>query len=261
MKFNVGDNRASAIIYGVAPVVEALRAGTRSVERVLIAEGAHHARLSGLREAARASGVPVLRVPRAELDRLAAHANHQGVIAVVAAARYAEATETLDRLAQRVGTADPPLALVLDRVEDPRNLGAIVRTAECAGAHAVFIPTRHAAGLTEAAAKTAAGALEYVPVARVANIAQLAEEFKRRHIWTVGTASDGEMVYTDWDWTQPCALFLGSEGAGLRRLVRERCDVVVRVPLRGRTESLNVSVAAGVVLFEALRQRRAAGLV
>jgi len=254
------EDRASAIIYGVGPVLEALRAGTRSVEKILVAASAHHARLNALREMARVCGVPVLRVPRVELERLAAHANHQGVVAFVAAARYAEATELLDRLAKQIGTADPPLALVLDRIEDPRNLGAIVRTAECVGAHAVFIPTRHAAGLTDAAAKTAAGALEYVPVARVANIAQLAEEFKQRHIWTVGTAQDGELVYTDWDWTQPCALFLGSEGEGLRRLVRERCDVVVRIPLRGRTESLNVSVAAGVILFEALRQRAVAGL-
>lgn len=247
-----------AQVYGVLPVLEALRAGTRPVERVTIAEGAHEARLRDLLELARRANIPVRRVPRAELQRLAAGANHQGIVATIAAARYHPADELLDALAARVGTDDPPLALVLDGVEDPRNLGAIIRTAECAGAHSVFVPERRAAGLTETVAKAAAGALEYVAVARTTNIARLIEEFKKRGIWTVGTSAEAGVDYTAWDWSQPCALFLGGEGAGLRRLVRERCDVLVRVPLRGRIESLNVSVAAGVVLYEAVRQRTAA---
>ena len=197
----------------------------------------------------------VHRAPRAELQRLAPHANHQGVVASVAAAAYADADELLDALAARVNTDAPPLAVVLDGVEDPRNLGAILRTCECAGVRAVFVPERRAVGLTETVAKAAAGALEYVRVARVTNVARLIEELKERGIWTVGTAADASLEYTDWDWTRPSALLLGGEGEGLRRLVRERCDALVRIPLRGRIASLNVSVAAGVVLYEALRQR------
>ena len=246
-----------ALVFGVQPVLEALRAGRRPVERLTVAEGAHEARIYEILTLARAADVPVRRAPRAELHRLAEGANHQGVVAHIAAARYAPAEELLEALAARVGTDDPPLALVLDGVADPRNLGAIVRTAECAGAHAVFVPERRAAGLTETVAKAAAGALEYVPVARATNLARLLEELKARGVWTVGTAADAEVVYTDWDWRQPCALVLGGEGEGLRRLVRERCDVLVRIPLRGRIESLNVSVAAGVVLYEAVRQRLA----
>jgi 23S rRNA (guanosine2251-2'-O)-methyltransferase len=244
-----------AHVFGVQPVLEALRAGARPIERLTLAEGAHESRLREILEIARYADIPVRRVPRAELQRLAAGANHQGVIATVAAAHYAHADELLDRLAARVGTLDPPLAVVLDGVEDPRNLGAVIRTAECAGAHGVFVPERRASGLTETVAKAAAGALEYVPVARVTNLARLADELKQRGIWTVGTAADAEVNYTEWDWTQPCALVLGGEGEGLRRLVRERCDVLVRIPLRGHIPSLNVSVAAAVLLYEALRQR------
>lgn len=252
---------ADAHLYGVLPVLEALRAGSRRIERVTVAEGAHESRLHELFELARAAGVPVRRAPRAELQRISAGALHQGVIANVAAAAYADAEELLDRLAAGVGTGAPPLAVILDGVEDPRNLGAIIRTAECAGVNALFIPERRAAGLTEIAAKTSAGALEYLPVARVQNVARLVEDFKARGIWTIGTDADANIAYTDWDWTQPCALLFGGEGAGLRRLVRERCDALVRIPVRGRIASLNVSVAAGIVLYEAVRQRTAAGVV
>ncbi|HWT00453.1 MAG TPA: 23S rRNA (guanosine(2251)-2'-O)-methyltransferase RlmB [Pyrinomonadaceae bacterium] len=249
----------NAQLYGVAPVLEALRAGNRSIERVTIAEGARHHRLRELIEEARRAGVPVRHAPRVDLAHaVGAGANHQGVVATVAAASYADADELLEALARRVGTDDPPLAVVLDGVEDPRNLGAILRTAECAGAHGVFVPERRAAGLTETAAKTAAGALEHIRVARAANLSRLIEDFKARHIWTVGASADASVRYTSWDWTQPTALFLGGEGAGLHRLVRERCDALVSIPVLGKIESLNVSVAAGVVLYEAVRQREAA---
>jgi len=243
-------------LYGVLPVLEALRAGNRRIERITIAEGIHESRLHELFELARQFRVTIRRAPRAELQRIAAAgANHQGVVAHVAAVAYADASELADALAARVGTNDPPLAVVLDGVEDPRNLGAIIRTAECAGVHGLFVPERRAAGLTETVAKAAAGALEYLPVARATNIARLVEEFKERGIWTVGTDAEANIAYTDWDWTQPCALLFGGEGAGLRRLVRERCDALVRIPLRGHISSLNVSVAAAVVLYEAVRQR------
>jgi 23S rRNA (guanosine2251-2'-O)-methyltransferase len=245
-----------AHLYGVAPVLEALRAGQRSIERITIAEGSRHHRLNELVEIARRSNVPLRYAPRVELINIVgAGANHQGVVAMVAAARYTDADELLEELASRVGTIDTPLALALDGVEDPRNLGAILRTAECAGVQGIFVPERRAAGLTETVAKAAAGALEHVKVARVVNLNRLIESLKERNIWTVGTSADAPMLYTAWDWTQPTALFLGGEGAGLHRLVRERCDALVSIPLRGRIESLNVSVAAGIVLYEAVRQR------
>jgi len=253
-----GAGFAQTKLYGVAPVLEALRARARPLEQITIAEGAHPARLRELLTEARAQRVPVRRAPRAELQRMSgAGANHQGVVAVIAAARYADVDELLDALASRVATAEPPLAVVLDGVEDPRNLGAILRTAECVGAHGLFIPERRAVGLTEVVAKAAAGALERVAVARAPNLVRLLEEMKERNIWTVGTSMDAEMLYTEWDWTQSSAVVFGGEGAGLHRLVRERCDVLVRIPTRGHIESLNVSVAAGVVLYEALRQRTA----
>lgn len=245
-------------LYGVAPVLEALRAGSRPIEHITIAEGVHPGRLRELLELAQAAHVPVHRAPRSSLSRLVgAGVNHQGIVASVGAARYMDAEDLLDALAARVGTNEPPLAVALDGIEDPRNLGAILRTVECAGGHGVFIPERRAVGLTETVAKAAAGALEHVPVARATNLVRLIEEMKERNIWTVGTSEDAQTVYTDWDWTGACAVFLGSEGTGLHRLVRERCDVLVRIPVRGHITSLNVSVAAGVVLYEAVRQRAA----
>jgi 23S rRNA (guanosine2251-2'-O)-methyltransferase len=250
---------AGARLYGVAPVLEALRAGQRALEQITIAEGAHHFRLRELLELAHRLNVPVRRAPRVELERaVGAEVNHQGVVAAVAAARYTDTDEFLESLAGRTGTADPPLVVVLDGVEDPRNLGAVIRTIECVGAHGLFIPERRAAGLTDVVAKTAAGALEHVKVARAGNLTRLIEQLKERNIWTVGTSMEASVEYTEWDFTQPSALVLGGEGAGLHRLVRERCDVLVRIPLRGRIESLNVSVAAGIVLYEALRQRTVA---
>jgi 23S rRNA (guanosine2251-2'-O)-methyltransferase len=249
---------SGSFLYGVSPVIEALRAGQRPMEHITLAEGTRDHRLRELLDLAREARVPVRRASRADLERLTNGANHQGVVAHIGAARYTETSELLDALGQRVGTDEPPLAVVLDGVEDPRNLGAVVRAVECAGAHGVFIPERRAVGLTETVAKAAAGALEYVPVARAVNLSRLIEEFKERNIWTVGTSADASTSYTAWDWTQPTALFLGGEGAGLHRLVRERCDVLVSIPLHGRITSLNVSVAAGILLYEAIRQRTAA---
>ncbi|MCA1558249.1 MAG: 23S rRNA (guanosine(2251)-2'-O)-methyltransferase RlmB [Acidobacteria bacterium] len=255
-KHDSREERAHTKIYGLAPVLEALRSDARPVEQITIAEGAEHFRLRELLTRARERGIPVRNAPRTELQRIAGEgANHQGVIAVVAAARYADKDELMKALLARTGTVEPPLAVLLDGVEDPRNLGAILRTVECVGAHAVFIPERRAVGLTETVAKAAAGALERVPVARVQNLVRLIEELKELNIWTVGTSADAELDYTEWDWTIPSAVVFGGEGTGLHRLVRERCDALVRIPVRGHINSLNVSVAAGVVLYEALRQR------
>jgi 23S rRNA (guanosine2251-2'-O)-methyltransferase len=245
------EKQRSDLVYGPNAVLEALRAGKRQIETITILEGARHDRLKALLDLARQKGVPVHRVPRFDLGDV----RHQGVVARIAAARYADADDLLDRLESKIGSADPPLALGLDGVEDPRNMGSILRTAECAGAHGVFIAERRAVGLTSVVAKVAAGALEYVPVARVTNLVRLIEQLKERNIWVIGAAGDAKQLYTDWDWKLPAAVFLGSEGHGLHRLVREHCDTLVRIPVAGRLESLNVSVAAGVLLYEARRQR------
>ena len=246
---------SATLVYGVNSVLEALRAGKRSIDSITILETARPDRLKVLLDLARQKRVPVHRVPRFDLDRNLGEARHQGVVARIAAARYADPDELLDTLVARIGTDDPPLAVALDSIEDPRNMGSILRTADCAGVHGVFIPERRASGLTDVVAKVAAGALEYVPVARVTNLVRLIEQLKERNIWVVGTAGDVEQLYTEWDWKQPSAIILGNEGQGLHRLVRETCDTLVRIPVLGHLESLNVSVAAGILMYEARRQR------
>lgn len=244
------------VLYGVNPLLEALRAGERIPDEVVIAEGARDHRLHELIELARHRNIPVRRAPRAALNRVVGDTHHQGVMARLPAARYADSEELLSLIAARVGGEVEPLTVVLDGVEDPRNLGAILRTSECAGVDGVFVPERRAAGLSETVAKASAGAIEHVPVARVTNLSLLIKQLKERNVWVVGTAAEAAMDYTEWDWTRPSALVLGGEGGGLHRLVREHCDVLVRIPVQGRIESLNVSVAAGIILFEALRQRK-----
>ncbi len=245
------DKHRSDLVYGPNAVLEALRAGKRQIEAITILESARPDRLKPLLDLARERGVPVHRVPRFDLGDV----RHQGVVARIAAARYADPDDLLVQLESRIGSADPPLPLGLDGIEDPRNMGSILRTAECAGVHGVFIAERRAVGLTSVVAKVAAGALEYVPVARVTNLVRLIEQLKGRNIWVIGAAGDAKQMYTEWDWKLPAAVFLGSEGHGLHRLVREHCDTLVRIPVAGRLESLNVSVAAGVLLYEARRQR------
>lgn len=254
---HAGASDSANTIYGLIPVLEMLRAGGRQLEQVTISEAARHERLRELIDLAKQARVPVHRVPRSAIDRMLPGVTHQGVVARAAAAGYRDADDLLDQIAAQVNTGEPPLILGLDALEDPRNLGAILRTAECAGVGAVFIPERRAVGLTGTVAKAAAGALERVPVARVTNLVQLIEQLKQRNIWVIGAAADGSSDYTEWDWTVASALFVGSEGSGLHRLVRERCDALVSIPVRGQIESLNVSVATGVILYEALRQRAA----
>lgn len=238
-------------IFGVNPVLELLRSGSHRVERILIVDGTREHRLAEINELARSQSVIIDRVERAKLERLTGNeVNHQGVAAVIAAADYADADTILN------AAGEDALLLVLDGVEDPRNLGAILRTAECAGVGGVFIPERRAVGLTDTVAKSSAGAVEHISVAKVANLNRLIEDLKRRNIWVVGTSVDATKDHTEWDWRQPSALVLGGEGSGLHRLVAENCDVLVKIPMYGKIDSLNVSVAAGVVLFEARRQRR-----
>jgi 23S rRNA (guanosine2251-2'-O)-methyltransferase len=234
------------IVYGINPVLEALRAG-RGIDVQVVGDGG--ARVRAVVAAAQERGVPVRVVTEDALRRLAAGATHQGVAARVRAAPEA----TLDDLA--AGAAGPPLVVVLDGVEDPHNVGAILRSVHAAGGTGVVRQTRRAAPLDRGVAKASAGAVHHVPVVDVVNIARALEDLKARHVWTVGLDAGAELHYDDIDLTLPTAVVVGAEGSGLRRLVRERCDRLVSIPMRGRLGSLNVSVAAAVVLFEAVRQR------
>ena len=246
----------SPLIYGVLPVLEALRADNRRIEKILVAETARENRLGEIFQLARKNGVILQKVPRERfLGLIESSANHQGIIAFVAAVDYVDGEKLLSEIFQKVNIGEKPLIVILDGVEDPRNLGAILRSVECAGADAVFIPERRAVGLTETVVKSSAGATEYVKISKVANINRLIEELKENNIWVVGTSGEAETDYTDWDWRVPCALVLGGEGKGLHRLTAEKCDALVKIPMRGKIQSLNVSVAAGVILFEAVRQR------
>jgi 23S rRNA (guanosine2251-2'-O)-methyltransferase len=245
------------ILYGVNPVIEALRA-RRCPDQITIADGSRDERLRELIELARHHAVPVNYAARSSLDREAGSHHHQGVIARLGPPKYADADELLQSIGAQVGTQPEPLVLVLDGIEDPRNLGAILRTAECAGASGVFLPERRAAGLNETVAKASAGAVEYLRVAQVTNLSVLIRQLKERNVWVVGTVAGARLDYSDWDWTRPTAMVLGAEGTGLHRLVRENCDELVSIPVHGRIESLNVSVATGIILYEALRQRSVA---
>jgi 23S rRNA (guanosine2251-2'-O)-methyltransferase len=227
------------ILSGIHPVAEALRAH-HPLERVLVAQGAGGPRLQEIIDLARRASVPVRFEARSALDRLAGSAAHQGVVAMGAARQYADLDAVMG--------AD--MLVVLDGVEDPHNLGAIVRTAHAAGAGAVVIPERRAAGMTDVVAKAAAGALEHLPVVRVTNINRTLEALKERGYWIYGLDERGPEVYDRVQFTRPSAIVLGGEGKGLHEQVRKRCDVLLRIPMAGKISSLNVSVAAGVVLFE-----------
>jgi 23S rRNA (guanosine2251-2'-O)-methyltransferase len=235
-----------AILVGIHAVLEALRAG-RSFDRVVVSKGAGGERIQEVVDLCRSASVPTRFEPRASLDRLAGSAAHQGVVALGAAHRYA----SLDDI-----PTGAKLLMVLDGVEDPHNLGAVIRTAHAAGAAAVLIPERRAVGITEVAAKAAAGALEYLPVVRVSNVNRALETLKERGFWIYGFDERGQSMYDETDFASPAVFVLGGEGQGLHHQVREHCDLVLRIPIEGRIASLNVSVAAGVVLFEWKRRQK-----
>jgi 23S rRNA (guanosine2251-2'-O)-methyltransferase len=238
----------------VNPVRERLRAGGEGVAELWLAEGATRgAAFAELERAARAAGAKVRSAPRPKLDRLAGTDRHQGVVAVVADFRYAEVGELL---AAAAASGRPPLLVVLDGVEDPHNLGAIIRSAHALGAHGVVIPKDRAVGVTPAAAKASAGAVERCPVARVTNVAKTLEALKEAGVWSVALSADGDRPIGELDLRGPTALVLGSEGEGLRPLVRKTCDLSANIPMTGDLDSLSVSASAAVALYEAARQRR-----
>ena len=239
-------------IYGINSVTEALKARGRAFEWVGMAKERHDIRLQRLIEDCRRLSVPVRFLQRTELDRMAGNAAHQGVVAVTSAKQYNDLDDVVS--AKR---GKHSLIIVLDGVEDPHNLGAILRTADAAGANGVVIPERRAAGVTGTVTKASAGASEHLPIAKVTNIARTIEDLKEGNVWTVGLDERAKQTYDALDYNMDCALVLGAEGKGLHDLVKRKCDFLVSIPMLGKVPSLNVSVAAGVVLYEILRQRRA----
>jgi 23S rRNA (guanosine2251-2'-O)-methyltransferase len=239
------------IIYGIHAVTEALRSRPQSISHIAIARGRSDAKLQKIIEAARSAGVALRFEPRQALDRLSSGGTHQGVIASISAKAYGDVS---DIISQRRGKF--AFVLVLDGIEDPHNLGAIIRTADAAGADGIIIPERRATGVTGIVAKASAGAVEHLPIARVTNISRALEELKSKNIWTVGLDERGSQPYDQLDYKMDCALVLGAEGKGLHEHVRKHCDFVVSIPMLGKVPSLNVSVAAAVVMYELVRQRR-----
>ncbi|OYD06555.1 23S rRNA (guanosine(2251)-2'-O)-methyltransferase RlmB [Paludifilum halophilum] len=241
-------------VIGRQAVKEAIRAGHRT-QSLLVAEGAGRGKagLGPILQLAKDRGIPVREVPRRKLDQLAEGGNHQGIVAQVAAYKYADLEDLFRRAKER---DEPPFFLLLDGIEDPGNLGSILRTADAAGVHGVIIPKRRAAGLTVTVAKASAGAVEHVPIARVTNLNRAAEELKERGMWLVGSDIRASDSFTQLDYNFPVGLVIGNEGKGISRLLKERCDFLVRLPMKGRVPSLNASVAGALLMYEVMRKRK-----
>ncbi|HET7657433.1 MAG TPA: 23S rRNA (guanosine(2251)-2'-O)-methyltransferase RlmB [Bacillales bacterium] len=241
-------------ISGKNPIIEALRSG-RDINKIWVNERSK-ASVRQVLSLAKRAGVTVQDAPKQKLDQLAGSTNHQGVVASVAAHSYAE-MEDLFHKAEEKG--EQPFFVLLDEIEDPHNLGAILRTADAAGVHGVIIPKRRSAALTSVVAKASAGAIEYVPVVRVTNLARTIDDLKKRGIWFAGAAAEGTEDFRQSDFQIPIGLVIGNEGKGISRLVREKCDFLVSLPMAGRVSSLNASVAAALLMYEVYRKRRDQG--
>lgn len=241
----------SAMVAGRNPVLEVLRSG-RPVRLLLVARGGRRGAVREILRLAAAAGIPIEEVAREELDLRAGEVAHQGIVALVEPRRPSSLEEILERARRR---GEDALVVVAAEVQDPRNLGSLIRSAEAAGAHGILLPRHRSASLTAVAVKASAGAAEHLPVATVTNVARCLEDLKERGFWVYGADAGGDALYHDVDWRGRVALVVGGEGRGMPRLVRERCDVLVRIPMRGVVSSLNVAVAGAVMLFEAARQR------
>ena len=239
------------LIEGRNAVQEAIRAG-RPIDKIYAAKGETDRRLARLLAAARDEGITVVECDRRKLDTMSATGAHQGIVAVAAVRGYCDIDDILALARER---GEDPFVILCDEITDPYNLGAILRTAECAGAHGVIVPRRRSAGLTAAVDKASAGAAEHIPVARVNNVSDAIRRLKEAGLWVYGTSVKGENSLWTTDMTGPACLVVGSEGSGMSRLVEESCDVLVRIPMNGKLNSLNASVAAGVAVYEILRQR------
>ena len=242
---------ADGIIEGRNAVIEALRAGT-NIDKIFIMKGEVDTALGHIASTARSRGIVVADADKRKLDGMSRTHAHQGVIAVAAVREYVSIEDILQAAKDK---GEPPLLVICDELSDPHNLGAVIRTAECAGAHGVVIPKRRSAGLTAVVAKTSAGAVSHIPVARVANLPSLLKELKKAGLWIFGSAADGTTPLYDADLKGPAAIVIGSEGEGMSRLVTENCDFLVSIPMKGKLNSLNASAAAAILLYEAVRQR------
>jgi len=242
------------LIIGRNPVLESLKSG-RPVHKIIVSEQLNKKFIRQIEQTSKVSNPVIQKVPRKKLDQITTR-NHQGVIAYVAPYEYA----TLEDIFNRANEANElPFFIVLDELEDPHNLGAILRTADATGVHGVIIPKHRSVGLTAAVAKTSAGAIEYVPVVRVTNIVDTIDELKDRNVWVVGTSSEGSEDYRSLDGVTPIALVIGNEGKGIGRLVKEKCDWTLRLPMKGQVSSLNASVASSLLLYEVYRKRHPLG--
>ncbi|QTM97861.1 23S rRNA (guanosine(2251)-2'-O)-methyltransferase RlmB [Sediminibacillus dalangtanensis] len=241
-------------IIGKNPVTEALKSG-RSINKILISDQLQKQAFHKIQSLAKENGVTVQQVPKRKIDQLV-EGNHQGVAAAVAAYAYSSLEDLFEAAEQK---DEPPFFMILDEIEDPHNLGSILRTADAVGVHGVIIPKRRSVGLTAVVAKTSAGAIEYIPVARVTNIAATIDELKERNVWVVGTAADGSEDYRELSADMPLALVIGNEGKGMSRLVKDKCDWTVRLSMKGEVSSLNASVAAGLLMYEVFRKRNPLG--
>ncbi|MCE7793842.1 23S rRNA (guanosine(2251)-2'-O)-methyltransferase RlmB [Salipaludibacillus sp. CUR1] len=239
------------LIAGKNPVLEALK-GDHTINKIWIAEGSQKGQMNQVISLSKKKKVQVQFVPKKKLDQMVDTDNHQGVAAQIAAYEYQDIQVLFDRAAKK---GESPFFLLLDELEDPHNLGSILRTADAAGAHGVIIPKRRSVGLTSTVAKSSAGAIEHVPVARVTNLARTIEELKKQGLWFIGTDARGESDYREVDVNMPLCLVIGSEGKGMSRLVKEKCDFLVNIPLAGKVTSLNASVAASLLMYEVLRRR------
>ena len=251
-KKNALTAEADGMIEGRNAVIEALRAGT-AIDKIYLQKGETDKTLGHIASRARAAGTVVVEADRRKLDAMSRTHAHQGVIALASVREYVS-VESILNAAQEKGEA--PLLVVCDEISDPHNLGAVIRTAECAGAHGVIIPKRRSAGLTAIVGKTSAGAVSYMPVARVSNLPATLEELKKKGIWVYGTAAEGATSLYEADLKGPAAIVIGSEGSGMGRLVAENCDFLVSIPMKGHISSLNASAAAAILLYEAVSQRR-----
>ncbi|TGA96855.1 23S rRNA (guanosine(2251)-2'-O)-methyltransferase RlmB [Sporolactobacillus shoreae] len=237
-------------IMGRHPVAEAIRSG-REINKVwLNKEGKGFSELLDL---IKNNGIAVQFVPRQKLDQLSQSSQHQGVVASVAAYHYSELSDLFELAKER---GEKPFFLMLDDIEDPHNLGSILRTADASGCHGVIIPRRHSVGLTSVVAKASTGAIEYIPVVRVANLANTMDSLKEQGIWFAGTAADGSEEYSAADYSIPICLVIGNEGSGMSKLVRKKCDFLINIPMAGKVTSLNASVAAGLLMYEVFRHRK-----
>ncbi|WP_100374426.1 23S rRNA (guanosine(2251)-2'-O)-methyltransferase RlmB [Bacillus sp. FJAT-45037] len=238
-------------ILGKNPVIEALRAG-HTINKIWIAEGSQKGQMTKLIELAKEQGVLIQNAPKKKLEQLVDSSNHQGVVASIAAYEYAE-MDDLFKVAKERG--EEPFFLILDELEDPHNLGSIMRTADAAGAHGIIIPKRRAVGLTQTVAKASTGAIEYIPVVRVTNIARTMDDLKKKGLWFAGTDASGKEDYRQASFDMPIGLVIGSEGKGISRLIKEKCDFLIQIPMVGKVTSLNASVAASLLMYEVYRNR------